>query len=510
MASTVTLKPTADPIQFTIDFEDQDRLSWRKILLYRYYQDLGALDELLVRWTDYDSNSEEITLSSEHHNHLISKIQKKDLFKTIIRITTGRLKLMTITLFYTTCTLLIQGHACRSWIASEYQRLLSCLNLIHTQSNPRLEPIFTNSYPTSSPEDPLNSANPDLNLMSTTDQRSPTTSHNQDPSTSPSPPEPIISSPPDSPLNSSFRSNGNSLEVNSLNASWHEDPDCYDCNIVDDLQKELQNNADIIQELKSEKQDLYKKLQSKDLQVAKLQEEINHLKKALEEKSRESTSKPDHRPAKKARNPQDPTPKKADKRDSIDKRSTTSTGPTQKSTTPKTSPTTIILGDSHARHLAEKMKNTVASVNPNRPAEHFDTSIVREYDQVILLAGSNNIPLQDTAEEIDEKISTTITSIKSVNPACKLYIQSILPRYDIVRSRKIYRVNSLLKTTCDLHNATLMPTPPLSREDFTRHGLHLNNSGKTKLARSFTNFLYNTSPPITAPSQPSSFLCTQV
>ena len=202
------------------------------------------------------------------------------------------------------------------------------------------------------------------------------------------------------------------------------------------------------------------------------------------------------------------TPKTSDPRSITQLDKHTTTGNNNKSSTTEERTTTIILGDSHARHLAVKMKNTTALVNPGRPAEYFDTSIVKNYDKVILLAGSNNIPSKDTPEEINQKISNTIASIKSVNPTCKLFVQSVLPRHDIIRSFKISQVNTLLKTTCDLHDATLMQTPVLQRHNFTRHGLHLNNTGKIKLARSLSSYVEEDTSASPAASSDSPFLCT--
>ena len=153
------------------------------------------------------------------------------------------------------------------------------------------------------------------------------------------------------------------------------------------------------------------------------------------------------------------------------------------------------------------MNNTVAIVNPGRPVEHFDTSVARGHKQVVLIAGSNNISSTDGISCIDRKISNTILNIKTVNPECKVFVQSILPRFDIHRSKKIFHVNQQLKTTCDQHKAVLIPAPRLNREDFTSHGLHLNNSGKIKLARSISNYLDEdaTETPATTPES-STFL----
>ena len=66
-----TLNGTSDPIQYTVDFQDEDKLNWRKILMFRCYEDLGSLDNLLVSWTDYNSKSKVVKICNEHQSSLI-------------------------------------------------------------------------------------------------------------------------------------------------------------------------------------------------------------------------------------------------------------------------------------------------------------------------------------------------------------------------------------------------------------------------------------------------------
>ena len=478
-----TLNKTSDPIQYTVDFQDEDKLNWRKILMFRCYEDLGSLDHLLVSWTDYNSRMGIVKISNEHHSHLLSKIQNKTLFKTIIRITTGNSKLMTITLFYTTCTLLIQGHASRSWVVAEYQRFLACINHIHTQSNSKLEPIFSNSYPVS-----LASTNPTIPATDETTQLCQT---------------PLITMPPDSQSNESLHSPQSEVSINSvsesdLDSTAHTsineatnssqgNPLNTDLQLIEQLQQELQSCNATIQSLTSKNSDLTTRLQAKETECSNLQMQNNELQKALSEKQVTA------RVSKSALTTSRPT--------SVKSTSTPKSTPSSKTSSIKREKT-IILGDSHARFLAEKMKDTIGIVNPKRGIEHLDTSVVKHHEKIVLIAGSNNISSKDSINEIDKKFSNIIENIKSVNPTCNIFIQSILPRHDMVRSKKITIVNQLLKSTCDLHKVNLMPTPLLNREDFTQHGLHLNDTGKSKFAKAISDYIddYNSFPSLPAPS----------
>ena len=135
------------------------------------------------------------------------------------------------------------------------------------------------------------------------------------------------------------------------------------------------------------------------------------------------------------------------------------------------------------------MNDATGSVNPSRPIKHLDTTIVRNHEQVVLIAGSNNISSKDSVQEIDDQYQRIIKQIKTVNPTCKLYIQELFPRHDMLRTKKISLVNSNLKQTCELMKVKMIPAPEFHRDDYTTKGLHLNEGGKAKLARSIMSYL---------------------
>ena len=84
------VKATADPLQHTVSFNLSERLMWRKILLWRYYEDLGNRDEFHVEWSDYNQHSKIVTINEESDSNLSEKMEEKDLFKTIDETDTKR------------------------------------------------------------------------------------------------------------------------------------------------------------------------------------------------------------------------------------------------------------------------------------------------------------------------------------------------------------------------------------------------------------------------------------
>ena len=130
------INDTADPIQKKITYEVSDRLLWRSLLLQRYYNDLGSSDKLDVVWGDFNDKSRPILISNEDPKQLMNKIGRKTLFKTIIQINLiDSTKLMTITMYYTTDTIMIQGHASQTWVTKEYKCLLECIRLMRNSPN---------------------------------------------------------------------------------------------------------------------------------------------------------------------------------------------------------------------------------------------------------------------------------------------------------------------------------------------------------------------------------------
>ena len=139
--------------------------------MWRYFDDLGGRDELHVNWSDRNQNSKIVTISDESTSSINHKIQTKLLFKTVVQISDiDASKLITITLFYSTGTLLVQGHASPLWTMNEYQNIIKRINHLKNNNSASYQGIISsldNSIITTIPDHhPLSSSpiqNPDTN-----------------------------------------------------------------------------------------------------------------------------------------------------------------------------------------------------------------------------------------------------------------------------------------------------------------------------------------------------------
>ena len=100
--------------------------------------------------------------------------------------------------------------------------------------------------------------------------------------------------------------------------------------------------------------------------------------------------------------------------------------------------------------------------------------------QTILHCGTNNLPSNEDPETIAKNIKTDTT---------KVAISGIIPRRDTF-NHKAKQVNQTLKKICEEENI-----PFISHHGINNHfhlnsrGLHLNDKGATRLARSVKKFL---------------------
>lgn len=99
---------TADPKQKTFTISKAEIPYWRRVLITRYYNFLGQFSDVNVNWSDYDKTNNIIEIDDEARP--FSTCLLPELFKSRTRIHHSNNKLLTITLYYTTQTCLIQGH----------------------------------------------------------------------------------------------------------------------------------------------------------------------------------------------------------------------------------------------------------------------------------------------------------------------------------------------------------------------------------------------------------------
>lgn len=154
----------------------------------------------------------------------------------------------------------------------------------------------------------------------------------------------------------------------------------------------------------------------------------------------------------------------------------------------------LILSDSHGRDLCNRLsdcltKNHVKSkykisgfVKPNAT---FDNVIggckfekLNGGDVVIVMAGTNNFPQH--CNELHDSMSKALSQSKHTNMVIigvpKRFDQPQL-NYDILMSNKLNQ-----KLVTQFKHATFIPLDNLLRSHFTSHGLHLNGSGKRRVA----------------------------
>ena len=106
--------------QATCRLNKDSVLLWRRILLRRYYLEIGSDSTIPVNWVDSDEKRNVI----EIHDERVPfewKIPHKDLFKSSIQLTINKKKLV-LTLFYTTWTCSVQGQLSSLWVKHEFPK----------------------------------------------------------------------------------------------------------------------------------------------------------------------------------------------------------------------------------------------------------------------------------------------------------------------------------------------------------------------------------------------------
>lgn len=162
-----------------------------------------------------------------------------------------------------------------------------------------------------------------------------------------------------------------------------------------------------------------------------------------------------------------------------------------------------LYGCSHARGLGEELKSimpstveTCGSVNPGAPIEPIVHSLAAgserftRNDCCVLIGGTNNFNIREKTQE--DNSSKILKSIKTVMEQCSntnIAVCPLLHRYDLHKDSDINR--SIIETNRNIRqlvnmfpNGTIIDTSFLTRQDFTKHGLHLNRHGKRKLSSS--------------------------
>jgi hypothetical protein len=154
----------------------------------------------------------------------------------------------------------------------------------------------------------------------------------------------------------------------------------------------------------------------------------------------------------------------------------------------------MIIGDSHAKKCAAELRHNLdrryevygfikpgASSNEVIKTVEEEVSSLKHKDVVILWGGSNDISRNNTKEAL-KNLSNFMNSNKNVNTIL------INPphRHDLRPSscvnNEVARFNRQIRKIVKLHENVKLLEVKLQREHFTKHGQHLNNSGKELVA----------------------------
>ena len=149
----------------------------------------------------------------------------------------------------------------------------------------------------------------------------------------------------------------------------------------------------------------------------------------------------------------------------------------------------LILGDSHARSYADKLKTNLKNfsvcgiVKPNaRSKEVLEANIqgFTKKDSVVICAGTNDIGKNCTKEGL-----ANIVKFVAQNNQTNIIILEAPHRYDLAQwscvNKEIIRFNKRLAKMLKIYDYAKIQKVSLDRNNFTRHGLHMNNSGKLKI-----------------------------
>ena len=122
-----------DPKQMTFDIPHCLMPLTRQIFYRRYVCDVAGTAGYQVDWLDEGTNPTR-TIHVEDSNDISivpTDLPSQDLFRTKIQVNCDTVKLVTITIFYSTGTVLVQGNRCPRWRDEEFSSLIKCIRAIY-------------------------------------------------------------------------------------------------------------------------------------------------------------------------------------------------------------------------------------------------------------------------------------------------------------------------------------------------------------------------------------------
>ena len=130
---------TLDPIQNRIHIQPVRKLSvWRAVLKERYCR--TPANHIRCIWRDQNKQRQPCTTNVNDSLDGCYNDAPEDVLLSIIQIHTDTTKLLTITLYYTTGTIMLQGRVCRRWVNHEFECHTVVVNAID-----KLRPCSSNT-----------------------------------------------------------------------------------------------------------------------------------------------------------------------------------------------------------------------------------------------------------------------------------------------------------------------------------------------------------------------------
>ena len=157
-----------------------------------------------------------------------------------------------------------------------------------------------------------------------------------------------------------------------------------------------------------------------------------------------------------------------------------------------------ILGDSMLNGFQEKGLNKDADINikirkyPDASMTdilyHIRLSLRKEPDQIIILAGTNDLTNDHNYLNNVKKI------VKMVRETCKntkLCFSSLICRNDLKDiDEKVKKTNTHLENYCKQQNLDFIDNSNIKKSDLNSRGLHLQERGSSELAKYFLDYFY--------------------
>ena len=108
----------------------------RQIFYKRYVCDIGQRVVYSADWADLTRTNRRLEVADSGDLESIARdLPRNDLFKTRIRVTLGSAKAVTITVYYTTGTFVVQSNRCTSWVREEFNALIDTIRAVYILTN---------------------------------------------------------------------------------------------------------------------------------------------------------------------------------------------------------------------------------------------------------------------------------------------------------------------------------------------------------------------------------------